>query len=187
MITLRKSAERHAIERLAHSPGDFRGAFAALPYLLQQLSVYAYQSHLWNSIARKLIEQKCEPLGAVIAVDDPFGEMLFPAVAATPPELASLDIPLLARKSELKDPWKEAAEEVLRDEGISVTELQIPGLRRPFFGEEPRALFFLASNFSLTDPERDDSANSTTRLKRAVTFSLPRGCYATVVLRALGQ
>ena len=184
---LRPCPERKAIERLANSSGDFRAAFCALPYLLQQLSVYAYQSFLWNGIARRVIEKMCVPLGKVLAADDPFGEMLFPSAEATLPELIPLDIPLLAKKTVLLEPWKDAAEAVLGEEGIAVTELEIPGVRRPFFGEEPRALFFTAQDFHLARAERDESADNPKRLKRSISFALPRGCYATVLLRALGQ
>jgi tRNA(Glu) U13 pseudouridine synthase TruD len=70
---------------------------------------------------------------------------------------------------------------------IEVTELQIPGVRRPFFGEEPRALFISAEEFHLSRAETDDSANDSRRIKRTLHVSLPRGSYATVLLRALGQ
>ena len=184
---LRRCPERRAVERLAHSSKDFRAAFCALPYLVQQLSVYAYQSWLWNSIARNLIARHCAPLGQVLAADDPFGEMLFPAAAAIPPELAALQLPLLARKTILVPPWREAAEEVLKAEGLELESLHIPGVRRPFFGEEPRALFFSAADFELRPAEPDETAKGQGRLKRLLSFSLPRGSYATVVLRALGQ
>ncbi|MEI6232011.1 MAG: tRNA pseudouridine(13) synthase TruD [Planctomycetota bacterium] len=184
---LRPCPERRAVERLANSSGDFRAAFCALPYLFQQLSVYAYQSYLWNGIARGTIEKLCAERGKIIAADDPFGEMLFPEASAITKELDGIDIPLLARKTELVAPWKEAAEALLKEEGIDVSELQIPGVRRPFFGEEPRALIFTAENFTLGNAERDDSADDKKRKKRTLSFKLPRGCYATVLLRALGQ
>ena len=184
---LRPCPDRKAIERLVNSGGDFRAAFCALPYMFQQLCVYAYQSHLWNAIARRVIEQRCTPLGAVLAADDTFGEMLFPTNEALPDDLRELEIPLLARKTELREPWKNAAVEILKSEGIELGELEIPGVRRPFFGEEPRRLFFLAENFSIGAPASDETANDPKRKKRTLTFDLPRGCYATVLLRALGQ
>lgn len=184
---LRPCPERRAVERLANSSRDFRAAFCALPYLFQQLSVYAYQSHLWNEIARRTIVKHCAERGKILAVDDPFGEMLFPEAKAIPPKLAALNLPLLARKTEVVAPWKESAEEVLKEEGIAVSELQIPGVRRPFFGEEPRALFFKAEDFQMSKAERDESADSEKRRKRTLKFKLPKGCYATVVLRAMGQ
>jgi tRNA(Glu) U13 pseudouridine synthase TruD len=103
------------------------------------------------------------------------------------PELIDLDLPLLARKTELREPWREAAEAVLKEEGIEVAQLEIPSVRRPFFGEEPRKLFFVAEDFQPGRPEHDESADDTRRKKRTVSFALPRGCYATVLLRALGQ
>jgi tRNA pseudouridine13 synthase len=184
---LRPCPERKAIERLGNSGGDFRAAFCALPYMLQQLSVYAYQSHLWNAIARGVVEKHCAPRGPVLAAEDVFGEMLFPTNEAMAPELIDLDLPLLARKTELREPWREAAEAVLKEEGIEVAQLEIPGVRRPFFGEEPRKLFFVAEDFQPGRPEHDESADDTRRKKRTVSFALPRGCYATVLLRALGQ
>ncbi len=39
----------------------------------------------------------------------------------------------------------------------------------------------------MNSPERDESATNKKRRKRTLRFTLPRGCYATVVLRALGQ
>jgi len=184
---LRPCPERKAVERLAQSSGDFRAAFCALPYLLQQLSVYAYQSHIWNATARKLIERVCTPLGKVLVAEDDFGDMLFPECAATPKDFFELDLPLLAKKTELKEPWKKDAEEVLQAEGLKVDELHIPGVRRPFFGEEPRHLFFPAAEFQAGSPVRDDLSGDKSRMKRQVSFLLPRGSYATVVLRALGQ
>lgn len=182
----RKFPERRALERLAHSSGDFRAAFCALPYFFQQLSVYAYQSHLWNSIARRMVAGQCAARGPVLAADDPFGEMLFPAATAIPEELGMLQLPLLGRKTELREPWKDAAQAVLDEEGITLDDLRIPGVRRPFFGEAPRGFLVQATQLELGPPEPDEFGGPG-RFKRKVAFELPRGAYGTVVLRALGQ
>jgi tRNA pseudouridine13 synthase len=184
---LQPCPERRAVERLVNSGGDFRAAFCALPYLLQQLSVYAYQSHLWNATARVLIAEKCAEAGKILSAEDPFGEMLFPEPAAVPDEIANLDLPLFAKKTEAVPPWKSAAEAVLEEEGIKMEELHIAGVRRPFFGEEPRKLFFTTGDFHLAKAEHDETADRKNRKKRAIAFSLPPGSYATVLLRALGQ
>jgi tRNA pseudouridine13 synthase len=184
---LKRCPERRAVERLADSGKDFRAAFCALPYLFQQLAVYAYQSYLWNAIARKLVETECVPRGRVLACGDLFGQMFFPAKESLAPELLALALPLLAKKTELAEPWKGSAEAVLAREGIAVTDFQIPGVRRPFFGEEPRALFFTTRDFQLAPAQKDETSKDAKRLKRTVAFSLPPGSYATVLLRALGQ
>lgn len=179
--------EARALVCLAQTRGDFRAAFTALPYFFQQLCVYAYQSHLWNAIARRLVAERCAPRGPVLEADDPFGVLLFPAGAAIPAELVSLQLPLLSRKTELREPWKEEALAVLAQEGLALEELRIPGVRRPFFGEAPRALFSQTSGFALSAPEPDETARGAPRFKRTLAFALPRGAYATVLLRALGQ
>ena len=182
---LKRCPERRAIEHLAREPGDFTGAFAALPYGDQELAVHAYQSHLWNATARRLVAARCAGPGPVLAVKDPFGEMLFPAPGNVPADLADLELPVLGRDSPLAEPWRAAAEETLAEEGLATAMLRIPGLRRPQFGEAPRRLFVRAERFEMTPPEKDDLAPR--RLKVALSFELPRGAYATVLLRAMGQ
>jgi tRNA pseudouridine13 synthase len=100
-----------------------------------------------------------------------------------------LDLPLLAPKTVLAEPWDGAAAAALQEEGITLEQLKIPGLRRPFFGEAPRRLFVTAGGFSLTPAEADPLSSTATRprLCRTASFELPKGCYATVLLRALGQ
>lgn len=98
-------------------------------------------------------------------------------------------MPVMSHATVLAPPWGEFARAALESEGLTVERLKIPGLRRPFFGEADRRLFVEATDFALGAWERDEEAseNSTKALKRRVRFDLPRGAYATVVLRALGQ
>lgn len=84
---------RAAVEVLALG-GDFREAFAALPYFIQQINVEAYQSYLWNAIASELLGRVC-PAGALWEAEDPLGLMRFAAATAIPAALARLDMPLL--------------------------------------------------------------------------------------------
>ena len=81
---------------------------------------------------------------------------------------------------------REAAEQVFAAEGITVRDLDIPQLRRPFFGEAPRPLVMHAENFKISPAEPDDLSERS-RLKTSVEFTLGRGGYATIVMRALGQ
>jgi tRNA(Glu) U13 pseudouridine synthase TruD len=76
---------------------------------------------------------------------------------------------------------------VLEVEGLKPSDLKLPGLRRPFFGEAERPLFVRAEGFELSAREPDEMAQGRARIKRTVRFDLPRGAYATVVLRAVGQ
>lgn len=199
---LPRCPERAPIEALA-SGEEPREAFTRLPAFLQQMYVEAYQSHLWNETVRRFVRMSARPTPendrgdvaetqasdtpGLIHSTDAFGEMLFPAAAAVPPEHAALEIPVLCAKSELIEPWRPAAAQALVAEGVELSSLRIPGLRRPFFGEAMRPVFVRAASFRIGAPEPDELSNARRRMKRTVEFDLPRGSYATVVLRALGQ
>lgn len=194
---LPRCAERGPIERLAAGAAP-REAFAALPAFLQMMSVEAYQSHLWNDTARRIVRDIIDAAASsrgeegeapYIDAEDPFGTLTFAAAADVPDEWRTLDLPLLAPKSILTPPWDAAAAATLAQEGLTLDQLKIPGLRRPFFGEAPRRLFVIAMSFTMTPPEPDPLVSTPTRprLCRTVSFELPKGCYATVLLRSLGQ
>lgn len=215
---LPKCPERRAIETLA-SGGEFRDAFAALPYFTQQMCVEAFQSWIWNETVRRLIEclevsvhhtnadprtrgetESASSPGVATATvaersargksllhaDDLFGKLVFAGPGVMPEAWRSLTIPMPARGVELAEPWGAHAVAALSTEGLAMDDLHIPGLRRPFFGKADRPLVVRASRFEMSEPERDESSLGK-RLKRTVRFELPRGAYATVVLRALGQ
>jgi tRNA pseudouridine13 synthase len=191
---LPRCPEKKAIERLAFMASrrteaiderGFREAFVALPYFLQQLYVEAYQSHLWNDTVRRHLRRVCAA-SSLMKTEDEFGDMVFPAFAAASAELRSLEIPLVAPETVAREPWGEDLEATLKAEGLTPAELKIPGLRRPYFGEAMRPLFVAASGFSLGAAEPDELSKSKAR-RVEVRFDLPRGAYATVVMRALGQ
>jgi tRNA pseudouridine13 synthase len=173
---------RRAVEVLKSS-GDFRAAFTALPYFLQQINVEAYQSFLWNATASDLV-RRC-PKQRVWEARDVLGLTSFVAFKAVEEELRDMIIPLLSPKTKLEGPWALAAQAVLKREHIGLSDLRIPGLPRPFFGEAPRRLMVEASGFFLTRPDQDQ--RNRRLFQRRVEFELPRGAYATVLLAALGQ
>lgn len=174
---------RRAVEVLAGG-GDFRAAFAALPYFLQQINVEAYQSYLWNATAGELVTRLC-PKERVWDAVDPLRLMRFAAYDALDESLRGLVLPLLSPGTKLQGPWADAAKSVLQQEGIGVEELRIPGMKRPFFGEAPRRLVAVAKGFGMTRPDADLRKKG--RFTRRAAFELPRGCYATVLLAAMGQ
>ncbi len=203
---LPRCPEGRAVEALA-AGGSFAKAFENLPNFTQQMCVEAYQSHLWNATARRLAEQMAAEFTdrwqreggeeatrktafrpvAPLRADDEFGVMLFPTARMVDAAWMGVVMPVLGPKSELREPWGAAAAAVLAEEGIKLEDLKIPGMRRPYFGEADRPLFVEAEGFEMTDPERDELSAGGKRVKRTVRFSLGRGAYATVVLRAMGQ
>lgn len=181
---LPRCPERAAVEALG-AGGGFREAFAALPYQLQNLCVEAYQSHLWNAAARRIVVG-LTARGYVLVAEDAFGEMVFPEATEVSREWREAEMPLLSPETALREPWGEAVRGVLQEEGIGLGDLRIPGVRRPRFDEHPRRLFVEVRDFRLGAVEADEMSGGK-RAKREVGFVLPPGAFATVVLRGLGQ
>ena len=176
--------ERRVAKTLADTNGDFRAGFLALPLLLRQMAIEAYQSFLWNETVRRFVRDLCPPPFSTAPSD--WGDLVFPETSRVGEEMRSLAVPLPSPQTKLADPWGAAAEGMLADEGIALEELRIPGIRSPYFGEIPRRLYAEASGFSLGPPEPDGTAAPARRLLRRLRFTLPRGAYATVLLAALG-
>lgn len=185
--------ERRAVEVLARG-GGFREAFAALPAMLQQMAVEAYQSHLWNGVARRLASGLAEPTATAgrsagahccIVTADAHGNMVYPAPGRVAGGWRTLELPMLAASTKLTPPWKSVAEDVLAEEGLSLAQLVVPGLRRPAFGEAWRPFVVMVERFEMSEPRLDAAGRTPSRYERTVSFELPRGSYATVVLRAL--
>jgi tRNA pseudouridine13 synthase len=177
--------ERAVFEALAAGK-SFRDAFAALPAFTQLICVEAFQSHLWNAVARRLAERMGDPKTR-LERDDPFGVMIFPFARMVEPRLRDVILPLFGPNTQYEPEWAAEAEAVLAEESLRIEDLVIPGLRRPFFGEAPRPLFVRAEGFAQERPVPDTFDPTGKRFARTLRFSLPRGAYATVVLRALGQ
>ena len=185
---LPKTQLRLPIEKLAFSGGkteeDFKNAFQALPYFEQQMAVEAWQSLLWNRVACRLVETHCAPCREI---NDTYCKVAFPSPGSVPSEWRHLMLPVMGKNSKLEEPWASAAHAVLEEEGITTADLKIPGVDRPWFAEVKRQLFVEATHLHIANPQQDETQDKSVRFRRTLSFTLPRGCYATVVLRALGH
>jgi tRNA pseudouridine13 synthase len=183
-----KMPERAAIETLARG-GNFMDAFAALPKFTQEICIEAYQSHIWNAIARELAHAVSEATAQrAFEADDLFGTMVFPRAAAITPAILAFPIPMPSPRAQYHECLTEIVAGVLEDEGVTLETLRIPGFSRPYFGGGDRAFIATARSFSIGEPVRDEFAGGgPANLACTLSFELPRGSYATVLLRALGQ
>jgi tRNA pseudouridine13 synthase len=71
---------------------------------------------------------------------------------------------------------------VMADEGIPLDQMRIRGMQQPYFSKGERVARVPVSN--LTWEAGDDELNRGRR-KLALHFELPRGCYATMVVKRL--
>jgi tRNA pseudouridine13 synthase len=98
--------------------------------------------------------------------------------------LARLHLPLPSARLKLEDtdPLYPLVREVLAEESLELRDLQVRGIREMFFSRGERAALCLPQRLSAEFAEDDLHPR---RLKATLSFDLPRGCYATLLVKAL--
>jgi tRNA pseudouridine13 synthase len=176
---------RSLVDYLRVHPGDFRGAVARLRPELRGLYLSAYQSHLWNRMLALWMRAHLRPeqlrLVTLRLGEVPFHQDLDPEQQR---ELAGLQLPLPSARLKLDeaDPRGELVRTVLAEEGLELRQMQIKGIREMFFSRGERAALCLPRE--LTHEFADDE-NHRGRDKLILRFELPRGAYATLLVKAI--
>jgi tRNA pseudouridine13 synthase len=147
------------------------------------LSIYlsAYQSLLWNRVAGRYL---ASVIGDVPRRVDIAG-MQLPLYEELPARLdPDLAIALPNHRARYTDPELAAiVKKVLAEEGFVLKDLKARILKRAYLTKGVRALLLFLEEVSCSPPEADDRFSG--RQKMVVSFTLPRGSYATLVLKAL--
>jgi tRNA pseudouridine13 synthase len=99
-------------------------------------------------------------------------------------ELAALQLPLPSARLKLddSDPRTESVRAVLAEESLELRQMQIKGIREMFFSRGERAALCLPRD--LTHEFADDERHRG-RDRLTLSFDLPRGCYATLLVKAV--
>jgi tRNA pseudouridine13 synthase len=181
---LPRSHARSLVTYLVDHPTDFRGAFARLKRELRSLYFSAFQSHLWNLMLGRLIEdvtrlEQRVPIDFKVATL-PLHRGLDADQART---LSAWRVPLPASRTPLPEgPARELAEKVLGPMGLQWEEIRVRHLKDVYFSKGSRSALFFPENLEQTT-EPDDLYPG--RKKMRLRFDLPRGAYATLVVKRL--
>jgi tRNA pseudouridine13 synthase len=174
---------RSLVDYLVHHPTDLRGAVARLRPELQGLYLSAYQSDLWNRMLAEWL-RRFFPAGDLTDVELKLGRVPAPVRVAEEcrAEWESLILPLPSArlKPEPTAPWLPIVDEVMRPEGLTLAEMKIKGLQKPFFSKGDRAGCVRPA--TLAHEAGADELNAGKR-KLTLRFDLPRGAYATMLVK----
>jgi tRNA pseudouridine13 synthase len=181
---------RSLVDYLVSHPTDFRGAFARMRQDLASLYLSAYQSHLWNCMLAAWFQKHLQP-NERIGLQTKRGPVLTPRGLS--PErrtsLAGLSLPLPSARLDYADAiveappdWPEILQSVLANEQIELKQMKLRGLRRPFFSRGLRAMLFEPDELQWTAEPDERNAD---RQKLLMRFILPRGSYATLVIKRI--
>ncbi len=169
---------------LRANPGDFRGALAKVPLRTRTLHLFTFQSFLWN---RAVSLYLAELLGGRPPVLPSLcGPLTFwgsrDALRAS--SLGGRSLPLPDARTRCPDRgFQKALEEVCARLGLGLKELDLGGMPGFELKEEPRALVLTPERLDVGKPRPDERNRG--RLKLELSFTLPRGAYATLVVRRL--
>ena len=101
-------------------------------------------------------------------------------------KLAALELPLPTARTRLDplDPRSALLETVLAEEGLRPEQLKLKGSRKMFFSRGERAALCLPTGLT-TQAEPDELHPG--RSKLLLAFELPRGCYATLIVKRISR
>jgi tRNA pseudouridine13 synthase len=178
---------RSLIDYLAHHPDEFRGAVARLRPELRGLYLSAFQSHLWNRMLDRFLRGRMAA-DDLVPVRLRLGEVPMPRRLTEEQrrELGSISLPLPSPRAVLAedDPRKPALDAVLAEEGLTLEQFKLKGFKDLFFSRGERACVVWPEGLT-AEVEEDELHRD--RKKVILSFDLPRGAYATLVVKRLQQ
>jgi tRNA pseudouridine13 synthase len=165
-------------------PEDFEGALAEVPVRTKTIHLFAFQSFLWNRMVGKGLLDLLKRRGVTLpSVAGPlFCWKNLEADRCS--ELKDLELPLIDGSTRVPQPtFQKALSELLKEKKLSLSDLD--ALKLPGFclKEEPRALVLKPEDLEVGPVEKDERNREAK--KRTVSFRLPRGSYATLVVKRL--
>lgn len=181
---LARSHRRSIVTYLDDHPTDFRGALARVRVDLRGLYLAAFQSHLWNRMLAALIRKTCTS-EQIVDVPLKMGPVPFPRdLSPEQRDIFSSTGILLpsARSKHDAGEWQELLLQILSDYGLDLRQLRVKYPRDSFFSKGTRKAFLQVTSVG---HEVEDDDLYPQRQKLTLRYDLPRGAYATILIKRL--
>ena len=165
---------------------DFRGAFCNLNIDLRGLYLSAFQSALWNRMLTRRLKENAAP-ESVIPFELKSGPACFVSAfsSSSDSEAAPLEdeLPLPSARGKLEEgPTLDLLNAVVAEEGLEKRQLRVKYPRDSFFSKSCRKTVIAIPEL---DFESADDELYPKRQKVKLAFDLPRGSYATILVKRL--
>ncbi|MFB0561623.1 MAG: tRNA pseudouridine(13) synthase TruD [Candidatus Lokiarchaeia archaeon] len=191
----RLNYERVMLKHLSQHPNDILGAFRRLPRGLLRMFIHAVQSYLFNRILSLRYKygfplNRAIPGDIVNSVDNisPNDYILVTeeTVSKINEEIKSgklgVSIPLIGYDSILpENKPRDMVEKILQEEELNPSMFRLQSVPEISSRGMFRLIILRISDLKILDINGDEISDDATKL--TVSFSLPKGSYATVVLR----
>jgi len=153
-------------------------AYQRIPGNIRELLVAAYQSYLWNECIKKFISENINRK-YLYTIDYSVGTLMFfkKLDKVLPEQFQTISDTIIPEKHEQK-----IIEKILAKEGFSVSDFKILESGN-FFKTHKRNILLKPKNFNISKPIPDELNKN--RYKFVVEFELPKGSYATIIIKRL--
>ena len=164
---------------LDQKPKDYVGALKILPIRLLRMYVNAYQSYLWNKTVATYLEQKGKVLKKVKYSG---GEVVFVSDLA---KYKDLKIPLIGfGHEEVEDEEiQEIIDQIMEEENLSYADFIIKQIPALTLEGELRKAVIPVHDLEIGRKAKDELNPG--KKKVEVSFILPKGSYATMVIKRI--
>lgn len=175
----RPSNFRSVITYLKDHPHDYRKAANLIKDRLLSIYLSAYQSWVWNQIVATYLVGDGTPSDHITIMRTSY-PLPRPGPAVRALQAVFVELPRLT--AQYDGAFGEAAEEVLRGEGLGLRDFKARILRRVYLTKGERPVAFAPTECDVSSPTADEGADDLFRA--TVAFTLGPGQYATLVLKA---
>ena len=183
-VKLVRPEARPIIQYLIRKPKDFKGAVGLIPRNLLELFVGAYQAWVWNETMSATLRSLGVPTRTV---EYSHGSLAFWNKLSPEHEafLSQLVIPAVGPGAEFPgERIARIAAEVLSRDGLTLETLKMKvRVHGVFFKAYPRKAVIVPEHLKASSPEPDDIYPG--RKKLVLSFFLPPGSYATMLIKRL--
>ena len=172
-------------QHLLAQPEDFRGALEYVPLRQRVIHAFAYQSFLWNRAVSTMLRGGVDS-SQRLRISTIAGDVLGWKYLAPEREekLKVMRTPLFGPDGDGgSEPFRKAMIAEMREAGLTRDDFvqnAVPGM---IWKEEPRDVFVKPTDVGDVRIEADDMHPG--RCKATLQFSLPRGAYATMLIKRL--
>jgi tRNA pseudouridine13 synthase len=184
---LDRSHRRSIVTFLCDHPTNFKRAIALIRSDLRSIYLAAFQSALWNQWLSKVIESKFGD--NVTYFNSVIGQLALPIIGNSEPStldwLGELSLPLpTARQHDWPEEFVGVLDQVLEKYAMERREIRLKYPRDTFFSKGVRLCWLRPREFqySWTDDELHPG-----RQALQLSFGLPRGAYATMLVKILSE
>ena len=167
--------EKDVKEYISRLPNDFIGAIKKVPKKIRMMYVHAFQSLIFNKTISELIMPKTNDYKKTKYSQ---GFFIFPDK-----DLNNTKIPIVGFGTEFKDnKLNEISLKLLKEEGITLRDFIVRGMPELASEGDERDMLVKAEKFDLKFEKDELNKN---KKKCIVSFTLPKGSYATIVIKKI--